>query len=447
MEEAWLHKGGAESRKREQNRLSQRRHPERLIQGAKVRQQSASFAHDPILPLHTLNDDEQVPSDGYLNSPTGLGLQDAIGDALMVGPAQHEWGVGNNIGTDEVGPSSTTTSDRTARYSRGSWGCPIRPMSSQTGVSVPGMPMPLQPDLMPLTTTPSTPTRQGQPADEYWDNTAVPELQWRDPGPLRPRAQATESIYGMVNVHTPITDSTSRTLSTCSPQCSGPPCLGRVPTNIQNQADDGAGSPSPEQRPSNPTCTNRKRLWNDRHGVGTDTQRSSHDVGLDQHPQHRDLIRGQSWVESREDGVASSNGNRNLSSSTLPRLQAQHSCCRCSSSASFSARPTPAITPSPPISSPLRKLASTTSCAGTPAHVDTSSDGSFTVRDLVRRNLPGPWETHIAANSSSGQRKSRKCISADRDAVEKAFLEDEVGKGQRVEKVVIVYLRNGDAVA
>ncbi|KAL8919723.1 MAG: hypothetical protein Q9172_004836 [Xanthocarpia lactea] len=423
----WTHINPSESRKRLRV----------FLKGAKVRQQ----AQGPSIPSETFEIDGSL-SDEYLDIPLDLTAVDDTLDTSTNLSVRHGWETNSGIGAIQMAPSHQLDSYRTPHPSQSGWADASRSVDQQdmmtmeypTGTSIQAG----DPSFMAL---PSAPLRARSFPTEPWNRYGVSEPQWTNTIASRLPSKPTVSAFTGAETSTPVLELNPQQTSTQEYQRPPSPrqehqCTARQQTPVDNSED----SPSPEIEHSHHGHSNKKRSRGICPNTGTQRLTSPSELDLDQPLPYRN-------VASRQKRHASSGKATNSDAyapSPLPRLHTQHSRCRCGTSdppRNYFTRPT---TPSTSISSPTSDVVNAKPHRRSSSHADLSPGHQLTLRDLVQQNMPGGKEYRSSLQSNWRPKKVRKCSFADSSVFEEPSLESELGRGQGIEKVVIVYLKDGE---
>lgn len=448
----WTHINPTESRKRIQNRLSQRRHRKSwfcslwpgkklrvVLQGAKVRQQ----AQGPPVPSETFDINGNL-WDEYLDMPLDLTTVDNTLSTSTHLPARHGWETNNGIGAIQTTPSHQLDSYGATHPCQSGWADPSRTVDQQdmmtteyrTATSFQSS----DPSFMAMQ---SAPLRPRTTPIEPWNRSGISEPQWTNTTASRLPPKPPVSTFKGDENSTRVLGS-NRQLT--SPQeYQHPPSPRQEHQRMalqQNPVDNSEDSPSPEIEHLHLGHTNKKRSRGFCRNTGTQRSTSPFESDLDQPSNYRNAAprqrrHGSSGKATRSDVYASS---------PLPRLHTQQSRCRCGASDSprnYSTQPT---TPSTGAPSPTSDVVPITPQRRSSSHADLSPDHQLTLRDLVQQNMPGRKGYRSSLQSSWRRKKSRKCSSTDSSVLEEPSLESELGRGQGIEKVVIVYIKDGEVI-
>ena len=288
---------------------------------------------------------------------------------------------------------------------------------------------------------PSAPLRPSTFPIEPWNTYGVSEPQWTNTTASRLPSKPPVSAFSGVGTSTPVLEVNPQQTSTQEYQRPPSPYQEHQCITLQRTpADNSEDSPSSEIEHSHFGHNNKKRSRGICPNTGTQRLTSPSEFDSDQplpymNVASRQKIHGSSGKATSSDAHAPS---------SLPRLHTQHSHCRCRASdppRNYYNRP---ITPSTSIPSPTSDVVNVTPHRRSSSHADPSPGHQLTLRDLVQQNMPGGKEYRSSLQSSRRPKKVRKCSFTDSSALEEPSLESELGRGQGIEKVVIVYLKDGD---
>ncbi|KAL9033801.1 MAG: hypothetical protein Q9180_005756 [Flavoplaca navasiana] len=428
----WMHINPSESRKRVQNRLSQRRHR------AKVRQQ----AQGPSIPSDIFEIDGNL-SDEYLDNPLDLTTVDDALDTSTHLPVQHGWETNNGIVASEMAQSHQLDSYRAGHSSQSGWADATRSVDQQ---DIMHMDYPTGPSLQAgdpsFMALPSAPLRPRTFPTEPWNRYGVSEPQWTDTTASRLPSKPPISAFSGAETSTPILEHNPRQTSTQDFQRPPSPRQEHQRTAAQRQTtvDNQEDSPSPDIEHSHLGHNNKKRSRGSCRNTGTQPLTSPSEIDLDQPLPYRNAAPRQ-----RRHGPSSKATSSDVyAPSPLPRLHTQHSRCRCGTSdppKNYVTRPT---TPSTSISSPTSDVVNVTPHRRSSSHADLSPGHKLTLQDLVQQHMPERKEYRRSLQSSWRPKRVRKCSFTDSSVFEKPSVESELGRRQGIEKVVIVYLKDGE---
>ncbi|KAI4119147.1 MAG: hypothetical protein LQ345_000901 [Seirophora villosa] len=274
---------------------------------------------------------------------------------------------------------------------------------------------------------------------ESWNIGAVSESQWtqtRDLGPSRPSVLT----YGGVEDGEPGQQSNQRPTNTYGGyQPQPPPRPERQRTALQQPQYDDEESPSPEPEQMHLGRTNKKRMRGKCQYTGTQGLQ----VDLDQPLPHMDSASRQ----GRHGSSSKAPSPDAYAPSPVPNMHTQPSRCHCGTSDPSRKYHTRTTTPSTTASSPKSDIAQPKPHRRFSSYADLSPDDQLTLRNLVQHNMPARKQHRILTRSSWRPTKSRKYSSTDSSSLDEPSLDDQLGTGQGIEKVVIVYLRDGEKVA
>lgn len=288
---------------------------------------------------------------------------------------------------------------------------------------------------------PSTTSRPRDPLTESWNRGASSEPQWTNTRVSRP-SKSSVSAYPGVEDSLPVLESVSRPTSTYGYQRRPSPRQEHQCTMLQQHAENSEDSPSPVLEHSQLSNTNGKRPRGICHSTGPQLLTGPNEVDPGQplpylSPAPRQRRHGSSSPTTNFDAFAPS---------PLPRLHTQHSHCRCATSDPSGNYLTQSTTPSTTVSSPTGDIVHPTAHRRSSGHAQLSPDHRFKLGDLVQHNMPRRNEYRSSGQSNWRLKKSRKCSSTDSSLFEEPSLESGLERGRGIEKVVIVYLRDGEVV-
>ncbi|KAI4236081.1 MAG: hypothetical protein LQ349_002770 [Xanthoria aureola] len=286
----------------------------------------------------------------------------------------------------------------------------------------------------------SAPLRPRTTPIEPWNRSGISEPQWTNTTASRLPPKPPISTFNRAENSTRVLRSNPR--STSPQEYQHPPSPRQEHQRMalqQNPADNSEDIPSPEMEHLHLDHTNKKRSRGSCRNTGTQRLTSPFESDLDQPSNHRNAAprqrrHGSSGKATKSDAYAPS---------PLPRLHTEHSRCRCGASDSprnYSTQPT---TPSTSVPSPTSDVIPISAQRRSSSHADLSPDHQLTLLDLVQQNMPGRKGHRRSLQSSWRPKKSRKCSSTDSTVFEEQSLESELGRGQGIEKVVIVYIKDG----
>ncbi|KAF7504180.1 hypothetical protein GJ744_002599 [Endocarpon pusillum] len=445
VEEDWARIHQPESRKRAQNRLSQRRHR------AKVRRQAASSSQEPVQTSahfpssHDLDIDHNSLSDEYLNPPLG---QDEPGNMSTLSPTQQDFDINAAFSTNQPLPSNGL-----APPSPGEWAAFSQSLASQS----------FQPDKFPLSSYPqpggapgtaqsSASSMTAKPTSAYQDENLLHNPHWAIPRPPSDSMQTTDLTRSIDSIPIPNPRDVSRPQSSHEPQ--------RLPTPHHEHQDGppravsryhASCQPTQERpRPFDHIKSSRPQLYcQSADTVAQDVfQHSDSDQPLRQYDRAPEHKRKRSISEFI---------SRNIPTSVLrpsaQRHQTQCSKCRYAPPNSPADHSTDFVTPRTPVSSPARGYAQ----KGQSHNLDILSDCGAALMNLVQQNLSKPKGKTASPSLNSRPRQSERRNPADPssgsgiNSFENDLSEHDEEEGEEegkdVERVVIVYLRKGNCSA
>ena len=283
-----------------------------------------------------------------------------------------------------------------------------------------------------------------KPTSAYRDERLLPEPHWAIPRPLSTSMQTTNPTHSIDS--TPVIN--SRNVS--RPQSSQGPQRMSMPYHEHQDGPPRAtsrcyGNCQPTQeRPRPFDNMNRGRTQSSCQSADTVAQNLFRDSDSDQPLGQYDRVPEHRRKRSINE-IISPDSPTSVLQPSAQQHQMQCSNCRYAPPKSPANHSTDFVTPRSTVSSPTRGYAQ----KGPSSSLDILSDCSAGLRNLVQQNLSEPKENTTLPSLNSRPRKSGRrsfadpCPRSTRNFFENDLSENDEKEGKDVEKVVIVYLRNG----